>query len=193
MQPNKDKIIEFLRNKLNEKRFEHSVNTAKEAVGLAEKYGADKEKAYIAGMLHDTAKGLPHETLIKIAEDNGLAIDRYETENPELIHGKIGAFIISSELGIKDKDILSAVEWHTTGHANMTILEKIIYLADIIEPGRTFKGVDAVRRLAYEDIDKAMIVSLREVVEYVKSKGLTLHPKSIEAYEFLIKTEERKI
>lgn len=189
MELQKDNYSEFLKNRLNEKRYIHSVNTAKEAVNLSKIYGVDERKAYTAGMLHDTAKGLPSEELIKIATENGIEIDEYEMVNPELIHGKIGSFIIRNELGINDKDILSAIEWHTTGHADMSILEKIIYLADIIEPGRTFKKVDEIRRLAYIDIDKAMIVSLSEAIDYVHSQGLILHPKSVEAYEFLIKSE----
>jgi predicted HD superfamily hydrolase involved in NAD metabolism len=186
----KEELLDFIRKRLDEKRYIHSVNTAREAVKLAELYGADKEKAFIAGILHDIAKGMPAEKLLKISEENGIEVDEYEKNNAELMHGKIGSYIISKELGINNSDILSAVQWHTTGHADMSLLEKIIYLADIIEPGRTFKEIENIRKLAYENINKAMKVSLRESIDYVLSRGLTLHPKSIEAYEFLNKTEE---
>jgi predicted HD superfamily hydrolase involved in NAD metabolism len=190
---NRGELLEFLRNKLDGKRLEHSINAAKEAVTIAQIYGADVEKAYVAGILHDIAKGLPAETLKKIAADNHIRIDKYETENAELMHGKIGAFIIRKDLGIKNRDILSAIKWHTTGRKNMSLLEKIIYLADITEPGRTFKDVDLIRELTYTDINAAMMLALRDVMDYVISRNLTLHPKSLEAYEYFKKSEVRKV
>lgn len=192
MNPGRDELLEYIKKKLDDKRLKHSIETSNEAVKLAKVYGADTEKAYIAGILHDAAKGLPPETLKKIAADNNIKIDKYEEANTELLHGKIGALIIKKELGISDRDVLSAIKWHTTGHANMSLLEKIIYLADIIEPGRTFKDVDMIRELAYKDIDAAMVLALKDVMDYVKCKGLALHPKSIEAYEYLKKTEVKK-
>jgi predicted HD superfamily hydrolase involved in NAD metabolism len=114
---------------------------------VAKKYGADKNKAYIAGLLHDVAKGLSADSLKAIASENGIKVDEHEVNNPKLLHGKVGAAIVSRELGINDEDILSAIKWHTTGHKNMTLLEKIIYLADIIEPGRNFPETDALRAL----------------------------------------------
>ncbi len=188
----RDEIIKSIRKRLNEKRFTHSVNTAKEAVLLADKYGADKEKAYIAGLLHDVAKGLSSKTLMRIAEDNGIEIDEYEKLNPELMHGKAGAAIAKNEYDISDEEILSAIRWHTTGHKNMTLLEKIIYIADIIEPGRDFPQTDMIRQTAYENMDLAVLTALKHVMRFVKSRGLSLHPCSIEAYEFLKMREENK-
>lgn len=182
----------FVKKRINEKRYQHSLGTANEAAALARKYGADENKAYIAGLLHDVAKGLPVNSLKAIAADNGVEIDEYELKNPELLHGKIGAAIICGELGIRDEDILSAIKWHTTGHKNMSLLEKIIYLADIIEPGRNFPETDALRALAYKDIDEAMLKGLGHVMNFVKERGLTLHPNSIEAYEDIKKSEEKK-
>lgn len=185
MAVSKEEMITYVKNKIGEKRFKHSLNTAKEAVSLAKRYNADEDKAYIAGLLHDVAKGLPKQELEAAASENNIEIDKYEKLNPELIHGKIGAAMVKRDLGINDEEILSAIKWHTTGYKNMTLLEKIIYLADIIEPGRNFKETDELRAIAYKDIDDAMIFGLRHVMKFVKSKELTLHPNSLEAYESL--------
>jgi predicted HD superfamily hydrolase involved in NAD metabolism len=191
MEYSREEIASFVKNRINEKRFEHSLNTANEAAALARMYGADENKAYLAGLLHDVAKGLPASALESIAAESGVEIDEYESSNPELIHGKIGAAIVSRELGINDEEILSAIRWHTTGHKNMSLLEKIIYLADIIEPGRNFPETDALRLLAHKDIDEAMLKGLEHVMEFVNKKGLTLHPNSVEAFEDIKKSEGR--
>lgn len=186
MAVSEEKMITYVKNKIGIKRFEHSMNTAKEAVSLAKRYNADENKAYTAGLLHDVAKGMPREELEAAAAENNIELDVYEKSNPELIHGKIGAAMVKKDLGINDEEILSAIKWHTTGNKNMTLLEKIIYLADIIEPGRNFKETDELRKIAYKDINDAMIFGLGHVMNFVKSKGLSLHPNSIEAYESLI-------
>jgi predicted HD superfamily hydrolase involved in NAD metabolism len=191
MAVSKEEIISYVKNKIGNKRFLHSINTAKEAASLAKRYGADENKAYIAGLLHDVAKGIPNEALETAAAENGIEIDEYEKKNPVLIHGKVGAAMVRKDLGIDDGEILSAIKWHTTGYKNMTLLEKIIYLADIIEPGRNFKETNKLRETAYKDIDKAMALGLSHVMSFVRSRGLTLHPNSIEAYESLI-TESPK-
>lgn len=186
----RESLKEYVKSKLGEKRFAHSVYTAEEAVKLANRYGADENKAYVAGMLHDVAKGIPADKLLKTAHEKGISIDKYENDNPELIHGKVSAFLAKSELGITDKDILSAIELHTTGSKKMSLLEKIIYIADLIEPGRTFEGLIDIRKLAYCDLDGAMKLALESVIHFVKSNGLTLHPDSVEAYEYLDRSED---
>jgi predicted HD superfamily hydrolase involved in NAD metabolism len=186
MAVSREEMISYVKKRIGDKRFEHSLNTAEEAVLLAKRYNADENKAYIAGLLHDVAKGLPKEALETAASENNIELDSYEKSNPELIHGRIGAAMVKRDLGINDEEILSAIKWHTTGYKNMTLLEKIIYLADIIEPGRNFKETDEPRKIAYKDINDAMIFGLGHVMSFVKSRGLTLHPNSIEAYESLI-------
>lgn len=182
--------IKFLKKRIDDDRLEHSKNTAKEAVKLAKRYGVDPEKAYVAGLLHDAAKGKCRFGLRKLAQEYDMTIDEFEQRNPELTHGKLGAIMVNRQLGVKDKEILSAIRWHTTGKANMSMLEKIIYIADIIEPGRNFDGIDAIRKLAKANIDDAMILALESVMKFVHSKGFALHPKSIEAYQYLKKQEE---
>jgi len=108
-----------------------------------------------------------------------------EKGNPELLHGKVGAAMVQADLGISDEDILCAIRWHTTGRAGMSLLEKIVYIADLIEPGRDFSGIDEIRDLAYRDIDEAMLAALKQVMDFVMCKGFTLHPSSIEAYQYI--------
>ena len=187
----KKQLIKYIKRHIDKKRFRHSVNTAKEAVKLAKAYGADQSKAYVAGLLHDVAK-VSRVALDQLAKDYCISVDEFETRNPELTHGKLGAIMVSRQLGIKDKEILLAIRWHTTGRANMTLLEKIVYIADVIEPGRTFPGIDQIRKLAYQDIDAALILSLECVMQFVQSKGFSLHPKSVEAHAYLKKQEEIK-
>ena len=131
----KKQLKKFLNKSVDKKRAVHSKNTAKEAVKLANKYGVDAQKAYVAGLLHDVAKGQCRFGLRNLAKQYELTIDEFEMRNPELTHGKLGALMVNRQLGIKDKDILSAIRWHTTGRANMSMLEKVIYVADLIEPG----------------------------------------------------------
>lgn len=192
MNKKEKELRNFLEKRIDKKRLEHSINTANEAVSLAEKYGEDKEKAYIAGLLHDTAKGKCKYGLKKLSQEYDITMDEYEKRNPELTHGKLGAIMVSKHLGIQDKDILSAIRWHTTGRANMSLLEKVIYLADIIEPSRTFDGVKKIKLLAYKDIDAAMVLALEYVMKFVHKKGFALHPKSIEAYKYFKELEGNK-
>ncbi len=177
-------ILNYLNENIDEKRIAHSQRTANEAVKLAKIYGADEQKARIAGLLHDVAKGKCKYGLKKHAEIFDIDIDEIEAQNAELIHGKLGAAMVQKQLGLNDEEILSAIRWHTTGRAGMTLLEKIIYLADITEPSRDFEGIETIRSLACLNIDRAMREALSQVIGFVKSKGFTLHPKSVEAYHY---------
>ncbi len=184
---NEKSLNAYIKKQISSKRYSHSVNTAKEAVSLAEIYGIDKKKAKVAGLLHDIGKGRLDE-----ASRYGVVLDEIEIKNPELAHGRLGALKASVDLGIDDPEILSAITWHTTGKADMSLLDKIIYLADIIEPGRKFPGVDEIRALAPTDIDAAMVIALEHIMAFVRSKGFALHPKSTEAYQYLKEREEQK-
>jgi ribosome silencing factor RsfS/YbeB/iojap len=180
----------YLKEHSNEKRILHSTRTADEAVALANRYGADEHKALIAGLLHDVAKGACKRGLLDVAKKYHVDVDPVERDNPELLHGKVGAAMVQADLEIVDEDILSAIRWHTTGRAGMSLLEKIIYIADLIEPGRDFDGIDQIRVLANQDIDEAMLAALKQVMDFVKCKGFTLHPNSVEAYKFILNKKE---
>ena len=185
-----DRYLAYLTDQIDEKKMRHSLATAQQAVELAKIFGVDEKKAYIAGLLHDVAKGKCRYGLQKTAKEYCVDIDEFERDNPELIHGKLGAKMVEKELGITDEDVLNAICWHTTGRENMSMLEKIVYIADLTEPGRDFKNIDKLRKIAKKDIDEAMIMSLKGVMDFVKSKGFTLHPNSEKAYKLLKKEEK---
>ncbi len=187
-----EELLDYLKQNIDEKRLKHSIGTAGEAVKLAKRFGADENKAYVAGLLHDVAKGKCKYGLGRLANEYCIDPDEIESKNIELIHGRLGAAMIEKQLNIHDEEILSAIRWHTTGRKGMTLLDKIIYLADLIEPGRNFDGIDDIRRIAYENIDEAMREALKQVMGFVKSEGFALHPCSVEAYNDYKKEEENE-
>ncbi len=190
--PNNEELLSYLKENIDEKRLKHCIGTADEAVKLAKIYGADQDKAYVAGLLHDVAKGKCKYGLGRLAKEYDIDIDETEAQNIELIHGRLGAAMIEKQLGIHDEDILCAIRWHTTGRKGMSLLEKIIYLADLIEPGRKFEGIDDIRQIACRNIDEAMREALKQVMDFVQSEGFALHPNSIEAYNDYKKEEENE-
>lgn len=175
----KQKIIEYIEKNLKEKRVKHTYSVVKEAIKLAEHYGADKEKAELAALFHDMYRSTPVPVLNMYIRQ--LDLPKNITDNPNLSHGKIAAVIMKRDYGIEDEDILNAVAFHTTGRAGMSLLEKVIFLADAIEEGRNYPTVEETRRLAYVDIDKACISSLERTVEYIKGIGEYLDPDTINA------------
>ncbi len=187
-----DELISYLNNNLEPQRVVHCINTANMAVRLAKIHGADANKAYIAGLLHDIAKGMCAQGLLKIAPEYGIEPDEYEKNNNELLHGRLGAAIINRLFNITDSDILNAVRWHTTGRAGMSLIEKIVYIADLTEPSRKFEDLDSIRELAKKDIDAAMRLALQKVMQFVKRKGFALHPNSIMAYNDLLQGGKTK-
>jgi len=183
-------IREKVKQLLPDKRFLHTQGVADTAAELAEHYGVDAEKAKLAGILHDCAKEVSREQAIEIFKKFGLVIDDISLNNPKLLHGPVGACMAQYELGIDDIQILDAIWFHTTAKSNMNILTKIIYIADFIEPNRNYEGVDALRKLAYEDINSAIIVALGSVTKKVIDLGGLVHPDSIHARNFLIMERE---
>lgn len=157
----KRKLVE-----LNPGSYMHCIRTMEEAVRLSEHYGEDTEKARIAGLLHDCGK-------------------RMTGGNDNLTHSKTGAHIAADIFHVNDGDILNAIAYHTTGRENMSMLEKIIFIADKIEQGRKYDGVSEIRKTAYEDIDKAIIMSIESTVEYVRMKNAELDNDSIKTLKFL--------
>lgn len=175
----KQQITDYIETNLKERRLKHTYSVVNEAVKLSEHYGEDVRKAEIAALFHDMFRSAPASVLNMYIRQ--LDLSKRYLDNPNLSHGKIAAVIMERDYGIKDKDILNAVSYHTTGRAGMSKLEKIIFLADAIEPGRNYPTVDETRRLAYTDIDKACISSLERTVEYIKGIGEYLDPDTINA------------
>ena len=176
---------------LSSKRFKHSLGVMDTAASLAERHGEDREKAAIAGLLHDCAREIKGQAVFDLCEKYHINVDYITLAQPELLHGPIGAVVAARDYGVEDKDILSAIECHTTGRENMTLLDKIIFIADYIEPGRKFPGVDEVRELAYRDLDRSILVSLDNTIRYVMDKGVFIHPDTIFSRNFIIKENMR--
>ncbi len=180
------KIQQRIQKILSEKRYLHSLGVAEEAQRLAVHYGAAEEKAYLAGLLHDCAKEIPEEQALAMLNKYGVQIDEIVKRTPRLLHGPLGACISQVEFEITDPEILDAIRFHTTGKANMNLLTKIIYIADYIEPNRRFEGVEELRVLAYDSIDRAIIAGIDYTIEDLIQSGLALHPDTIHARNYLL-------
>ena len=191
--PEIEAINAKLHSVLTPKRYKHTQGVAQEALQLAGRYGADSDKAYIAGLLHDCAKCLTDEEKLELCDKYGLVLDDILKSQPDLTHSFLGAKIAETEYGITDSEILDAIAYHTTGRPDMSLLEKIVFIADYIEPNRDyFEGLDKVRELAYEDIDKAVITSLENTINYNKKKKRLIHPLGIAALEYLKREEKNE-
>jgi len=180
-------IKEKLQSALSIERYIHTLGVAEEAKKLAANYG-DNElvvKAELAGLLHDCAKDFPADMKKRFCKEYHVPIDEIMKKQIDLVHPFLGAEVARREYDVNDKDILEAIKWHTTGKADMSVLEKIIFIADYIEPSREpFEGLDNARKLSYESLDKAMANILENTIEYVKKRNRTLHPYSVEALNY---------
>ena len=176
----------ILQKRLNEKRYYHSLCVAQEARRLAEKYGGDSEKAYLAGLLHDITKKLVLSDQLILCRKYGIISDNAEEENVKLLHAKTGAALARDLFNISD-EVYDAIRWHTTGKPDMTLLEKIVYLGDMISAERSYKDVDKFRKICYDDLDKAMSVALAYNITDVCKKCGQLPHYTVEAYNFYLK------
>ncbi len=172
---------ELLQVKGSEKLYWHSRRVEDTAFLLAEKYGVDQEKAALAGLTHDYGKLYGQEELIRLVQNNGINIDPIMLREPALLHAPVGAWLLEHELALQDQEILEAVRRHTTGAEEMGMLSRIVYLADFIEPGRCFSGVQEVRDLAVEhgQLERALLVAVEITICNVLQKGKLLHDASI--------------
>ena len=177
-----EKIIELIRSKLELRRFQHSLNVAESARYLAEKYGADADKAYTAGLLHDVMKNSSPEEQLAVITEVGIELLPEERANRKLWHAIAGAAYIRKVMGIDDRELYLAVRYHTTGRANMTLLEKIVYLADYISAERDYKDVDVMRKLCDESMDEAVLYALEFGIPDLVRRGSVIHPDSLDFY-----------
>lgn len=187
-------IKDILKIRLSKKRYNHSLNVSRSAAELAEKYGADKEKARLAGLLHDICKEIPKDEQLKMAVACGRDFSGIEQEIPPLYHAAAGAWYCENVLHIRDEDILNAIRYHTAGRAGMSLLEEIIYLADLISEDRNYKDVGKMRRLAFSDLKEAMLEAMRFSVSDTVGKGSLIPENSCAAYNYYagIKREQAK-
>lgn len=187
----RNEALSIVKKQLTERRYVHTIGVMETAIKLARKYGADEKKAELAAIFHDYAKYRPKEEMEKCIVEEYLPADLL-TANIELWHAPVGAFLVEKEAGIKDNEILDAIRYHTTGRAGMTRLEKIIFLADYIEPGRKFPGVDEVRQLAEEDLDLALIKALQNTISFLLGKNQPIYPDTFHTYNDLVINRRRK-
>lgn len=181
-----EKIKALLKERLDEYRYNHSLGVADAARELAKIYGEDEEKAYFAGLLHDITKNTSKEEQLQIIENGGIILNSEEKNNPKLWHAISGSVFIRDELEITDEEIISAVRYHTTGKSSMTVFEKIIYIADFISAERSFPGVEYMRELAGESLDKAAMYAVDFCIPDLVSKRQVLHLDSVRLYNELI-------
>ncbi len=180
-------IEKELKKELDKSRYEHTIGVMYTAGCLAMRYGYDMKKAMLAGLLHDCAKNIPSDKKIKMCKKNHIKLSRIETENPYLIHAKLGAFLAKEKYGVEDEEILHAIRVHTTGAPAMNLLDKIIFLADYIEPNRTkAQNLPQIRHIAFEDIDKAVVKTLEDTLGYLKDsrKRDSIDPITLQTYEY---------
>lgn len=178
---------------LDSKRYEHTLGVAYTAAAMAMRYGVDMKKAQIAGLLHDCAKCVPDEKKISLCTKNKLKVSDVERKNPGLLHAKLGGYLANKEYKINDEDILNAITNHTTGRPEMSILEKIIFIADYIEPGRkTAPNLTYLRKLSFEDIDKAMLEILENTFKYLKETNAIIDDMSEQTYLYYKKIVEER-
>lgn len=174
----------ILSQRLSPKRMAHSLRVCETAAGLARRFGADEKRAAVAGLFHDVAKDMTRSELLLAVETLSVDVDAEMLGHIPLLHAPVGAALAKKEFGVADVEVMSAIALHTTGKPGMTMLEKIIYLADAIEPGR--KGADHIRKTAETDLDGALAMAMQHSMDYALSKGNTLYPVSLQAKQYLI-------
>ncbi len=165
-------IQKLLKNELDKERYEHTLGVMYTAGCLAMRYGADLSKAMLAGLLHDCAKCIPNDKKIKLCRKNHIELTQSELDNPSLIHAKLGAFLAKEQYHVTDDEVCHAILVHTTGAPAMSLLDKIVFMADYIEPNRyKAQNLDEIRRLAFEDLDQAVLQTLQDTLGYLNDRN----------------------
>ncbi|MCD8016132.1 MAG: bis(5'-nucleosyl)-tetraphosphatase (symmetrical) YqeK [Lachnospiraceae bacterium] len=189
------KMQNKLKKDLDDARYLHTLGVMYTAASLAMCYGEDLERTSVAGLLHDCAKCIPNAQKLKLCEHYKLPVSDVERKAPHLLHAKLGASIAHDKYGVDDSDILNSIRFHTTGRAGMSLMEKIIFVADYIEPGRTkAPNLPQIRKTAFSDLDLAVYLTLRDTLIYLEEKKTSLDNQTIVAYnyyeEFLAERED---
>ena len=180
-------IEEILQQKQNPHRYRHTIGVRYTSICLAMRYGEELTRASYAGLLHDCAKHMSNEKLLAKCCEHHLTDSEVEEKNPFLLHGRVGAWLAEHKYGITDPEILGAIEWHTTGRPDMTLLEKIVFTADYIEPGRDqAPNLVELRRLAFTDIDQAVCAILKQTLDYLRDQGGEIDPATEVTYNYYL-------
>ena len=179
------KIKKQLSKALDHKRYEHTLAVAYTSAALAMRYDVDIQKAEVAGLLHDCAKCMDNDKKVAICEKHKIQISEAENRNKFLLHAKVGSYLASKKYHVKDDDILNAITYHTTGRPGMSLLEKIIYVADYIEPGRDHaSNLSEIRKLAFIDIDQVLIKILGDILIHLKEINKEIDPMTQLTYDY---------
>jgi predicted HD superfamily hydrolase involved in NAD metabolism len=178
-------IFDIIKARLTPKRLYHSICVAEKAKHLAEKFGSDPEKAYTAGLVHDIMKNETVEKMLEVIENDGQTLTENEKAITVTLHAIAGEVYLRKNLGMTDEELLSAVRWHTTGKENMSLFEKIIYVADLVSDDRAYPDVQEVRELAEENLDKTLLRGLSFTIEDNAKKYKLIHIDTVKAYNYL--------
>lgn len=179
------KIRKAMEKTLDPKRYEHTLGVAYTAAALAMRYSGDVSNAQLAGLLHDCAKCLSDEKKLSICEKYNISINEIEKRNPSLLHAKVGSFLAMEEYKVTDSDVIRAILNHTTGRPGMSLLEKIIFIADYIEPGRKqAPHLKEIRETVFVNIDQALLMILNDTLEYLESIDGEIDPMTQKTYEY---------
>ena len=175
------KLVKYL----DEDRFAHTLGVMYTCASLAMVHGYDLEDAQVAGLLHDCAKCIPNKKKLKLCSQHNISVTDFEEEHPFLLHAKLGAYIARKKYDITDKEILSSITYHTTGRREMSLLEKIVYIADYIEPMRNkAPNLDKIRKLAFQDLDECLYEILKDTLEYLDENPQNVDNTTKEAFSY---------
>lgn len=179
------RIRKAMEKALDAKRYEHTLGVAYTAAALAMRYDASVLGAQLAGLLHDCAKCMSNEKRLSVCEKHNISINDIERKNPFLLHAKVGSFLAMHEYKVKDPDVINAILNHTTGRPGMSLLEKIVFLADYIEPGRKqAPRLQEIRKLAFKNLDQALVWVLKDTLIYLKESGQEIDPMTEKTYRY---------
>ena len=184
----------LLQQSLKPKRYEHSVRVYETALKMAERYHADVKKVAVAALIHDCGRQIPKEQSVAKAKELRIPVDPVEEAQPILLHAKLGVYYAVHKYGVspEDREVLDAIRYHSTGTADMTDTAKIVFLADLIEPGRDFEGVEDLREASFQNLDKGMLLSYDNTIRYLLEDGLLIHPDAIAGYNQLAANKMRQ-
>lgn len=181
-----EEIKEDLLKNISKDGYDHTLRVVDVCEKLARIYGEDIERAKIAALLHDSAKFISKEKVFETAKRLGILDDEICFYNKEIIHASLGSKLAIDKYNIKDKDVLNSIKYHTTGRGGMSLLEKIIFMGDYIEPNRKFKGIEEIRDLAFKDLDRSLLLALNANLKFLLEKGKLISKDTIEARNYLM-------